>query len=169
MNRPTLLMLLLVVHGTCFAQVQIPAVVAQEVTDPSLVIKDRGSKLEVLANKRATARKVSSGKSVLAVYAASKSQAINPQQLGVVFNHSLNLEAYITGQIAFKMKGELQADGDFDPLSYPGLTKLTNPNVYLVVASTPSEFVALVSRLKARTDLEWVEPIVTYGVDDPIR
>ena len=61
------------------------------------------------------------------------------------------------------MKDGLRPNEDFDPSDYPGLKKLTDPDVYVVVANTPGEFVALVQRLQARTDLRWVEPIIEYG------
>jgi len=46
---------------------------------------------------------------------------------------------------------------------YPGLKKITNPEVYVVNARTPAEFMAVLKRLQARGDLEWVEPTVIYG------
>ena len=75
----------------------------------------------------------------------------------------MQVQGYITGEIAFKMKGGAQATDRLDPTSYPGLAKLTNPNVYVVVARTPAEFLKLVKRLQGRNDMEWVEPVVTYG------
>ena len=79
----------------------------------------------------------------------------------------MQVQGYITGEIAFKMKDGVQATDRLDPASYPGLAKVTNPNVYLVVARTPPEFVELTKRLQARTDMEWVEPMVTYGAVQP--
>jgi len=150
------------------AQLQpIPRVI-QKVADPSMVIDDRGSKLEVLSARRAAQQMASSGKQIIhSVFLANRSAPISPQQLGVVFNHAMQLQGYITGEIAFKMKDGVQATDRLDPASYPGLALLTNPNVYLVVARTPSEFVELVKRLQGRTDMEWVEPMVTYGVLQP--
>lgn len=151
-----------------FAQLQpIPRVI-QKVADPIMVIDDRGSKLEVLPTMRAAQQLSTSGKQVVhLVSPASEFEPISPQQLGMVFNHAMQVQGYITGEIAFKLKDGLQATDRLDTASYPGLAKLTAPNVYLVVARTPSEFVEIVKRLQSRPDMEWVEPMVTYGVLQP--
>ena len=61
----------------------------------------------------------------------------------------------------------LYLPSNFDVDSYPSFAKLTEPNVYLVVAKSPIEFVQLVKRLQERTDVEWVEPMVIYGQLEP--
>ena len=48
----------------------------------------------------------------------------------------MQVQGYITGEIAFKMTGGLEPTSDFDAALYPGLKKLTDPNVYIVVATT---------------------------------
>jgi hypothetical protein len=134
------------------------------VIDESMVLDDRGSKLEVFPTLRAARKMSIAGKgAVHSEFAARKSLPINQQQLGVVFNHAMQARGYITGEIAFRMKDGLQATDWLDKSSYPGFAKLTAPNVYVVVARTPSEFVELAKRLQARPDMEWVEPIVTYS------
>ena len=147
-----------------FAQLMPAPRAIQEVADPNMVIDDRGSQLEVLPTVRVIQKLSASGKQVVrSTFPAGMSEPINPQQLGMVFNHAMQVQGYITGEIAFKMKDGLQATDRLDIATYPGLAKLTNPNVYLVVARTPSEFVELVKRLQGRSDMEWVEPFVTYG------
>ncbi|MGH8206344.1 MAG: hypothetical protein ACRETK_06175 [Steroidobacteraceae bacterium] len=81
----------------------------------------------------------------------------------VVYNRALQQQGYITGEITFKMKGTLTADGDFGAAQYPGLRKLLNPNIYVVVARTPAQFVQIVKSLQQRTDIEWVQPVVNDG------
>lgn len=162
MYRTAFAAALALVCAACFAQLQPMPRVMQTVADPNMVIDDRGSKLEVLSDKRATARLSNTGDRTVSVFKADKSSAITSQQLGVVFNHAMQATGYISGEIAFKMKGDLQATSGFDSGSYPGLAKLTTPNVYVVVARTATEFVDLTKRLQQRTDVEWVEPIVTY-------
>jgi hypothetical protein len=171
MYRTSLFIFLALTHCVCFAQPPKPARVPQVVDagDASMVINDRGSRVEVIASKRATAHKAASGKTAHSVFTASESQTISPHQLGVVVNHSMNAQGYITGQIVFQLKNGVQLASDLDAGEYPGLTRLTDPDVYLVAASTPSEFVAVLKRLQARDDLEWVEPMITYGVADAIR
>ena len=168
MYRVAMLIILALSSTASCAQLQPAPRVIQKVVDPSMVIDDRGSKLEVIPTSRAVQQLSTSGKQVIhSVSPASQSAPINPQQLGVVFNHAMQVQGYITGEIVFKMKDGIQATDRLDPASYPGLAKLTNPNVYLVVERTPSEFVELVKRLQGRTDMEWVEPMVTYGVLRP--
>jgi hypothetical protein len=150
--------------STGLAQMAPPARTIQKINDPGMVINDRGAKLEVLPTRRATPQLSSAGDRIVhSIFTADNSTPIGPKELGVVFNHSMQAQGYITGEIAFKMKNGLQATDWLDAASYPGLAKLTAPNVYLVVAQTPSEFVQLVKRLQSRTDMEWVEPVVTYG------
>jgi len=164
MHRIAIFIILAVASTASYAQLQPTPRAIQAVSDPSMVIDDRGAKLEVLPGRRAAQQLASSGKQVIhSVFAASQSEPISPRQLGVVFNHAMQVQGYITGEIAFKMKDGVQATDRLDPASYPGLAKLTDPNVYLVAARTPSEFVELVRRLQGRNDMEWVEPMVTYG------
>jgi hypothetical protein len=169
MYRIAVFVIVLVLAGSSgFAQLQPMSRVIQKVADPSMVIDDRGSKLEVLPTLRAAQQLSTSGKQVVhSVFPASESEPIGPQKLGMVFNHAMQVQGYITGEIAFKMKDGLQATDRLDTASYPGLAKLTAPNVYLVIARTPSGFVELVKRLQGRPDMEWVEPMVTYGVMQP--
>lgn len=142
----------------------------RKVADQSMIINDRGSKLEVLPTMRMrTVQKLSTlEKEVIhSVIQTEASAPISSQQLGVVFNHAMQVYGYITGEIAFKMEDGLDPTDRLDPVSYPGLAKLTNPDIYIVVAGTPSEFVEIVKRLQDRTDVEWVEPIVIHGDQRP--
>lgn len=168
MYRIAIFIMIVLASTACFAQIQPAQRAAQKVGNPSMVIDDRGSKLEVLPTMRAAQQLSTSGKRVVhSVFRASESEPIGPKQLGMVFNHAMQVQGYITGEIAFKMKDGLQATDRLDTASYPGLAKLTPPNIYLVVARTPAEFVELVKRLQGRPDMEWVEPMVTYGVQQP--
>jgi hypothetical protein len=135
----------------------------QPISDPAMVVNDRGAKLEVYPTKRATVGADAAGRaSTHRVFAASATSPLGPQQLGVVFNHAMQAQGYITGEIAFKMKAGHTVTG-FDPSLYPGLKKVTSPAVYVVNARTPVEFMKSLKRLQARSDIEWVEPTVTYG------
>ncbi|MBL8347050.1 MAG: hypothetical protein JNN03_16545 [Rubrivivax sp.] len=133
------------------------------VVDSTMVFEDRGQRLEVFPTLRATPTSVSGKPAVQhKLSVAGEGTPIGPGHLGVVFNHALQVQGFLTGEIAFKPKGDGPPAG-FDAASYPGLAKLTNPNTWIVVASTPGEFLALFNRMKARTDLEWVEAVVIYG------
>ena len=133
---------------------------SKSVSNPAMVIMDRGVKLEVIPSLRVVLD--DSSRSTLA--SASASSAIDPQHLGVVFNHSMQVRGYATGEIAFKAKDA------FDPsavASYPGLKLVVDPNIYLVVARTPQELIDLTKRLQGEANIEWVEPIVTYKAPAP--
>ena len=152
----------------CIGQIQPRVRALQQVADSNMVINDRGSQLEVLPTKRA-APTVSkkSNRMVYQVATTNASAAVSPKQLGVVFNHAMQLQGYINGEIVFRFKDDLRLPSNFDVDSYPNFAKLTEPNVYLVVARSPIEFVQLVKRLQERTDVEWVEPMVIYGQLEP--
>jgi hypothetical protein len=146
-----------------FADLHAPTRVLQSVANPANVIVDRGAKLEVFPSKRAVAQYDTGGHEVAhRVMTASADSAISVQQLGVIFNHAMQQQGYISGEIAFKMKAGLRLSGWSTSL-YPGLKKITNPEVYVVNTRTPTEFMAVLKRLQARGDLEWVEPTVIYG------
>lgn len=131
--------------------------------DTTMVIHDRGQQLELLPALRAKPTVVSGKPGVQHELApAADGAPLGPGSLGVVYNHALQTQGLLTGEIAFRPKGDGAPVG-FDPASYPGLAKLTNPNTWIVVATSPKEFVALFNRLKARSDLEWVEAVVLYG------
>ncbi len=163
MNRLLIALISVLMTGTAVAELPPPQRTLQPVTDPSMVVMDRGAKLEVFPTKRAIATADSSGAGVVHhVISASASAPIGPHQLGVVFNHAMQQHGYITGEIAFKVKDGRPFSGSLT--SYPGLKQITKPAVYVVNARTPGEFIKILKRLQARSDLEWVEPTVTYGL-----
>ncbi|MBI5719372.1 MAG: hypothetical protein HZC37_17020 [Burkholderiales bacterium] len=138
-----------------------PAVIA----DAAMVIQDRGQALEIYPTLRATPSVKPGTPGVQhRLSSAGESAPIGPRNLGVIFNHALQVRGYLTGEITFQPKGEGLPAG-IDAAGYPGLAKITNPNTYVVLASSPKEFIALFNRLKERTDLEWVQAVVIYGGD----
>lgn len=167
MNRLTLtLAFALLATNTAVGDLHAPARTLQPVTDPSMVVVDRGSKLEIFPTKRASPVIDPATRAVIhhVTAVASSSTPIGPFQLGVVFNHALQQQGYITGEIAFKVKSGRGFSGSAS--LYPGLKLIVTPAVYVVYARTPAEFIAVLKRLQARSDLDWVEPTVTYGPTD---
>jgi hypothetical protein len=163
MNRslPALLTALLVT-APAFADLQPPQHPLQPVINPALVVTDRGAPLEVLPGERASATVDSSGVRVLRrKTVATAGASIGPHQLGVVFNHAMQVYGYISGEISFKVK-DGQAFTTQSSQLYPGLKLIVAPSVYVVVTRTPAEFIRVLKRLQARPDLEWVEPTVSY-------
>lgn len=135
------------------------------VLDSAMVIQDRGQALEIYPALRATPTLKPGTPDVRhQLSSANDSAPLGPRNLGVIFNHALQLRGYLTGEITFQPKGDSLPAG-FDAATYPGLAKITNPNTYVVLASSPKEFVALFNRLKARGDLAWVQAVVIYGGD----
>lgn len=136
---------------------------AKPIANPSMVIEDRGQKLEVDPALRAIPQLLAGGRVGYQLTDAAVTAPIDSRHLGVIYNHSIQAQGFITGEISFKIKGGGEPVG-FDAEHYPGLVKLTAPAVYEVVARTPAEFIQLFKRLKQRDDLEWVEPLVVYGI-----
>jgi len=165
MNRSILPLLLVLFTGTAVAELQPPARTLQAVRDPTMVIVDRGAKLEIYPTMRATPHLDTSGRIVHhQITRESASSAIGPRHLGVVFNHAMQQQGYISGEITFEVKDGRPFSGS--SALYPGLKKITKPAVYVVTARTLDEFIQLLKRLQARSDLAWVEPTVTYGPAD---
>jgi hypothetical protein len=146
------------------AQLSVPERSFPEITDPSMVLVDRGASIEVFPSRRATLERNGQRRPTVQRFTiASPTTPMDSTNLGVVFNHTMQQQGYITGEIAFKMKAEHTADA-LDPTRYPDLQKVL-PDVYVVVATTPAQFVAIFKQLQKEIDVEWVEPTVTYGVN----
>lgn len=161
MLRIILLFSAIGLNTACQAQLQLTPRAATQVADPKMVIDNQGAPVEILPTFRAETAAAGKATRMVASAPASKFSAANR---GVVFNHAMQSYGVLTGEITFKMKGSLKAEeSSFSPPDYPGLAKLTNPNIYVVTASSPADYIALFNRLKARTDVEWVEAIVDYS------
>jgi hypothetical protein len=143
------------------AQIVPPVHSTQAIVDPAMIFEDRGQKLELYPALRATPE-TAGGAVQHRIVRAEANAPIGPRNLGVLFNHTLQARGFLTGEITFKPKGDGPPVG-FDPATYPGLAKVTNPNIYEVVATSPKAFMLLFNHLKARSDLEWVEAVVIYG------
>lgn len=164
MERLIMFGVLALIAGAARADLVAPVRALAPITDPSMVVTDRGSQLEVFPTKRAVLQSDQSGRvAIRSVTATSVSAPIGAQQLGVVFNHAMQQRGYITGEISFKLKTG-HSVASFTQALYPGLKKITDPNVYVVNARTPAEFIQVLNRLQSRADLAWVEPTVTYGL-----
>jgi hypothetical protein len=163
MNRPFLALLAaLLATSPVFADLRPSQRELQPVIDPAMVVMDRGAKLEILASERATATMDSSGHRVLhRKRVANAAASIGSRQLGVDFNHPMQMHDYITGEIAFKVKAG-QTFTTQDSQLYPGLKVVASPSVCVVATRTPAEFIQVLKRLQGRADLDWVEPTVTY-------
>jgi hypothetical protein len=164
MNRLIFPIVLALIAGAAHAELTAPVRTIAPVTDPSMVVIDRGARLEVFPTKRAVPSADSAGRAIThRIVAARADAAIGPQNLGVVYNHAMQQQGYISGEIVFKMKAGRTVEG-FNPSLYPGLKKITNPEVYVINTRTPAEFLKALRRLQSRHDLEWVEPSVSYGL-----
>lgn len=150
--------------GSARAQLPVAPRASQAVVDPAMVVEDRGQKLEIFPTVRASPEASSDGRAVVQrLSAAAVDTELGPRSLGVVYNHTIGAQGFVTGEITFQPRSDA-LPADMRPDAFPGLRKIVDPNVYEVAARTPSELVSLLSTLKARTDLEWVELFVHYGV-----
>ena len=93
--------------------------------------------------------------------ATAPDSQIGPKQLGLLYNRALQQYGVFSGEISFKMKSNPVA-ATFDPNLYPGLKRIVAPSVYVVNTRTPAEFMTVMKRLQARSDVAWVEPTITY-------
>ena len=144
------------------AQIKPPVSAKRAMADPTMVIEDRGAKLEVLATERATRTLDAQGRRLIhRVRHAATAAPLNSHELGVVFNHTMQQQGYTTGEIAFVMRSGSPAPKA--GADYPGLRKLTATGLYVVRATTPAQFVSLTKQLQKDTRIAWVEPIVIYG------
>ena len=167
MSRVTISMILMLMGCSAQAQLSAPVRTIVPIRDPSMIVTDRGAALEVIPTKRAVATTDNVGAVVARQIMTTGADApMGPQNPGVVFNHAMQRQGYISGEIAFMMKSGHTVPA-LDPSLYPGLKKITDPEVYVVNARTPAEFIEVLKRLQARSDLEWVEPTVTYDAASP--
>src|SRR5260221_5549348 len=158
-----ILSLVLLAVSSANAQLHAPERQLRSIADPANVLTDRGSSLEVLPTMRAIPKTNSTGQvTAHHLWQAKAGNPIGPKQLGVVFNHSMQQQGYISGEIAFKLKAG-SIGKSFSSALYPGLKRITNPEVYVVNTRTPAEFMKVMKRLQTRTDVEWVVPTVIYG------
>ena len=137
------------------------------VVDPSMVLNDRGMKIEIYATTRVTLMTGPSGRSVIqSVQKASAESPISALQPGVLFNHSMQQYGYFSGEIALQLKGPRDGAGSSPSASLaslPGFARIGTTGTYVVRARNSAEFAQLLTDLNARTDLTWVEPTIIYG------
>jgi len=147
-----------------FAQLPVPSQTSQQVRDPTMVVEDRGQKLEFFSTLRASPEVMSGGRVVVHRVKVARADApFGPKSLGVVYNHTIQAQGFLTGEVTFKPR-ESGLPSDIESAGYHGLKKIVEPNIYVVVARTPAELKALFAALKARNDLDWVEIPVNYGI-----
>ena len=138
------------------------------VADLTNVLDDRGVKLEVYPTRRAIPQLNATTHAVQHhVIAAKAADTIGPRQLGVVFNHAMQQQGSITGEIAFQLKAGLY--GGLQSRLYRAEADRRLLGVYVVNAGTPAEFMAVTKRLQGNSSVEWVEPIVQYGPVDGVK
>jgi hypothetical protein len=146
---------------TATAQIRPPARQVVAVVNPDMVIEDRGAKLEIYPERRLDLLKSSEGMAVMQER-STRATSTTPfsGRPALAFNHAYQQYGYVTGEVTFKFKSGVSRPSLSSVA--PGARKVGNLDMFVVVATSPTELVALVERLKARTDLQWVEPTVKY-------
>ena len=148
----------------CFGQIRAQAVVPTKLADESVVVMDRGSTLDVYLAPRVTLQAAAVGRQTIkAVTRTSAISSIGPRQRAVVFNRDIQQYGYITGEISFALKSAVGATPSWFASFAPKIARLGHLNLYVVNAGSVSEFVQSMSLLSENADVDWVEPIVTYG------
>lgn len=166
MDRLRIALLSLLVAPAAFAQLSPPVRPRAVVSNSAMVIEDRGAKIEVLPNERATtAVDAASGRTVHRLQRAAATAPMNDERLGVVFNYTMQQQGYATGEIAFMMRPG--ATPDTGSGNFPGLKRLTASGLYIVRATTPAQLVSLTKELQSNHRVAWVEPIVVYASSEP--
>ena len=155
--------LVLLFAGTACAQLKLPETPRRAVADSSNLLTDRGAQVELLPQSRLVAAASADGSRSYAVTAAAKSDLLDAQHMGLVYNHSLQATGAISGEITFALRNGLVAD-NWSTAQYPGLKRIVPPNVYVVNARSVTEFAALLQSLQTDARVQWVEPTIQYGL-----
>jgi hypothetical protein len=162
MKKFTLVLLAISVSVPAVAQLRPPQREAVRILNPDMVIENRGAKIEIYPERRVALSSNSQGVTTMRERAAAASATAAPlsSSPALVFNHAYRQYGYATGEITFKFKRDV-ARPSLSEVS-PGARKIGNLDMFVVTAKSPSDLVALVERLRARSDLEWVEPTINY-------
>jgi hypothetical protein len=161
MSRVMIFAVLLLATCSANAQLRPLARTLATVSDPSMVVMDRGAKLEVFPTRRAVSQvDEASHRLVRRIAVTSATTAFDSGHMGVVFNYARQQQGYISGEISFKVKSGQKFSESAS--RYPGLKLVVPPSMYVVNAHTPAEFIGILKDLQNRSDLEWVEPTVSY-------
>ena len=156
MTTKNFLIVVLLAATAAHAELAPPPVAApRQVGDAAMVIHSNGQQLEVLPGSRAVRK--NTGRHQLV--AASHSDTITKDQLGVAYSYATGDNVLLTGEISFKLKAGANI-AQLGSLAR-GAKIFAPPDVYLVKASTPSEIVRLTRQLQASSAVEWAE---TYSV-----
>ena len=130
--------------------------------DPSMIVSDRGSLLELIPTERGQLNASAFGhRKIRILDRGTSSLPMGPSNLGVVFNHTIQHVGFINGEITFQIKNGHRLDA-LSNSQLPGLRLVLKPNVYLVTARTPSEFLHTMRFLQTQAYLAWIEPNVIY-------
>ena len=141
------------------AQIVLPNAPAplRTVINSEMVIQFNGQKMELLP----THRGIRNSNGVFSLINAEASEPITRDKLAVAYSYAIRGSIFLTGEVSVKLRPGFQASS----LSGAGssLRLLVPPDVYILVASTPSTVVSLVKQLQLNPAVEWVEPFTTQG------
>ena len=162
MKKIMLVLLSLSVSVPAVAQLRPPQRDAVRILNPDMVIETRGARIEIYPERRVDLLSNAQGVTTMRERAATASATSAPlsSRPALVFNHAYRQYGYASGEITFKFKREV-ARPPLTDIS-PEARKIGNLDMFVVTAKSPADFVALVERLRARPDLEWVEPTISY-------
>jgi len=159
-----LLINLIFACSTVYAQMSAPNVSPAIVAPPSndMILETKGGKLEVLLNQRAIP---TANRSRFNIEKNDNNDNFSTKNLGIVYNHSLKMKGFLTGEISFKIKNGTQISS-LSNANLSGAKLLVPPDVYVINANNGKELIGIFKWLASSPAIEWVEPFVIYGVQN---
>lgn len=82
-----------------------------------------------------------------------------------MYNRDTRQYGFITGEVSFRLKDGVKGTPNWFNTFAPTIKRLGSLNLYVVNATTVTEFVQAMNELSGNADVEWVEPTVAYGAD----
>jgi hypothetical protein len=128
------------------------------------VVRIVGSSLGFMPKRRVTVvedGRPDSQPAQLAAVVSSEEDALSLKQRGVLFNYSMQAYGLTSGEICFEVRTGFDVGGlrwENGRLPRP----LGPAQVFVVDASTGSEFLRILTMLRASSSVKWVEPTVQY-------
>ena len=160
MKKITAILLLGAITPGSLSQVPLPVgPEVRRVQDPSMLIDESRTKIEIFPSKRVEIARNSSGQK----YMSGKSDVSPSARIGrqpvLVFNHAHQHCGYATGEIAFKFKSNVSVA--VAKAIVPGAIAV-GKDFFVVNVDTPQDILNVSRKLSKRGDIAWVVPTIEY-------
>ena len=160
MKKFTSIFLRVIISPHALAQVPLPVgPEVRRVQDPSMLIDESRTKIEIFPSKRIEIARNSSGQE----YMLGKSDVSPSARIGrqpvLVFNYAHQHFGYATGEIAFKFKSNVSVA--VAKAIVPGAIAV-GKEFFVVNVDTPQDILDVSRKLSKRGDIAWVVPTIEY-------